>query len=493
MIEQYVMLVLYFMVLFVLGYKASRRIKNISDYYVGGKKLGYWVVAFSTRATGESAWLLLGLTGAGAVAGVSAFWIVLGEVLGVTISWLLMAKPFKRLTDQYQSITVPDYLSSRFNTKTHLLRKIAAFVLVVFVTIYVSAQIDATGSAFEAFLGWNYYLGATLGFLLVLAYIFMGGFVAVAWSDLFQGLLMFFGLLLLPLVAWWMLTGPPVLERLAQIDPDLVSIWGPGGFSTENLFTILGFSMIGLGFMGSPQLFVRFISVKSEEEINKGRWVAILFTLLTDSAAVIIGILGRYIFDVSGTDIESVLGNNGQNVLPMLVEHVMPNLLIGLYIAVVLSAIMSTIDSLLVVASSAVTRDYYQKILHPEKDDKILTAFSRKVTIAIALIALTLSLIVSVLSPDRTIFWFVIFGWSGIAATFCPVIILSLFWKSYTERGAIATMLSGFLCVPIFKFGFSRLPEIGIYFEKMDVLFPSFLIALVVGYLVSKMENIKNK
>lgn len=169
--SQYSILVIYFLTLFVIGYFASKRIKTIKDYYVGGKKLGYWVVAFSTRATGESAWLLLGLTGMGAMAGVSAFWVVVGEVIGVAGAWLIMAKPFKRLTDQYDSITIPDYLVSRFNSKTNRLRAISATVLSLFVVVYVSAQIDATGSAFEGFLGWNYYVGALVGFSLSLIHI----------------------------------------------------------------------------------------------------------------------------------------------------------------------------------------------------------------------------------------------------------------------------------------------------------------------------------
>ena len=174
MVTQYIILILYFFVLLAIGYYASKKIHSIDDYYVGGKKLGFWVVAFSSRATGESAWLLLGLTGMGAMEGVSAFWVVVGEVIGVSAAWFLMAKPFKKLTNDYKSITIPDYLVSRFKSKTHTLRKIAAALLSFFVVIYVSAQIDATGSAFEAFLGWDYYTGAIVGFLIVLTYIFSG-------------------------------------------------------------------------------------------------------------------------------------------------------------------------------------------------------------------------------------------------------------------------------------------------------------------------------
>ncbi len=488
MITKIIILSLYFLILILIGYFSSKRVKNLKDYYVGGKKLGYWVVAFSTRATGESAWLLLGLTGLGAVAGVSAYWVVLGEVIGVSVAWFIMAKPFKRLTDQYDSITIPDYLVSRFQSKTNLLRIVASTALSVFVIIYVSAQIDATGSAFESFLGMDYFTGALLGFAIVVLYIFFGGFVAVAWSDLFQGILMFLGLVALPLVAVFYMDKGPVMDQLASIDEGLINIWGAGGLTAMNIAIILGYVLIGLGFMGSPQIFVRFMSIKDENEINKGRWVAIFYTLLTDFAAVTVGLFGRYIFTENGMDPESVFGNNGQGVLTVLVENVMPLIVVGLYVAVVLSAIMSTIDSLLVVASSAVVRDFYQQIFKPESKQENLTKLSRIVTLTMALTALGLAMLVAINAPGRTIFWFVIFGWSGIAATFCPVIILSLFWKKYTETGAITSMALGFLGVPFFKFVMPNVAEIGPYFDKIDVLGPSFLLSMLGGYLVSKIS-----
>ena len=490
MITKYIILFLYFIVLFLIGYFASKRIKNTKDYYVGGKKLGYWVVAFSARATGESAWLLLGLTGLGALVGVSAFWTVLGEVVGVGISWFFMAEKFKILSDKYESITIPDYLVSRFKSTTHTLRIVAATALSLFVIIYVSAQIDATGSAFESFLGWNYYTGAIVGFIIVLTYIFTGGFIAVAWSDLFQGLIMLFGLLFLPVMAYFSISSDvSVSDELVKLDPYFLNIWGEGGFNMLNLFTILGFLFIGLGFMGSPQLFIRFMSIKDTSEIRKGRWVAIIFTLLTDASAVLIGIYGRYLLTSVGDNPEEILGNGAQNILPMLVEKIMPLTLIGLYIAAVLSAIMSTIDSLLVVASSAISRDFYQQIFKPDKSEEELAKISKWITLFLAIFALIVAMIVAITTPERTIFWFVIFGWSGLAATFCPTIILSLFWNKFNEKGAIASMITGFLSVPLFKFGFTSLNGVGIYFDKLGELGPSFLLAMIVGVLVSLFSN----
>lgn len=480
-------LALYVGVLFLIGILASRRIKGMSDYYVGGKKMGFWAVAFSARATGESGWLLIGLTGMGAMAGFSSYWVVAGELLGVIVSWQFMAKRFKKRSDSYGAITIPDYLQSHFKSTTNTLRIVAASILVIFIVIYVASQIDVTGVAFKSMLGIDYRLGALIGFFIVLTYIFIGGFVAAVWSDLFQGLLMFLGLVLLPIVVWFSMDhGTGVVEGLYAIDPTLTQVMGRSSDPWMNLFTILGFSMIGLGFLGSPQVYVRFMSIKDVKEIDKGKWVAAVFTLLTDAAAVTIGILGRLYFTKSGDDPEAILGNNGEDVLSMITESFLPTLLVAVFIAIVLSAIMSTIDSLLILASSAITRDFYQKIFRPKLKDKDLTKISRISTIIMAFTALIIAMIMNYVSPDRQIFWVIIFGWSGIAATFCPVVILSLFWKGYSEKGAIASMIAGFVSVVLFNFVFKEMDNIGEYFVALDVLAPSFAVAMIVGYIVSK-------
>ncbi|MDX1382989.1 MAG: sodium/proline symporter [Thermoanaerobaculia bacterium] len=468
---------LYFGILVLIGIAASRRMKDVRDYFAAGKRLGYWVAAFSARATGESAWLLLGLTGMGAAVGVQAFWVVLGEVLGVGGAWIFMCRRFKHLTDRYDSITVPDYLESRFRDDSHRLRLVSAGCLVVFVTIYVSAQIDATGTAFESFLGWNYYLGALLGFAVVLVYIVAGGFLAVAWSDVFQGTMMVVGLVALPLVALAAIGPGEVAARLGDIDPALLSWSGAGSWTPIAVANTLGLALIGLGFLGSPQVFVRFIAMRSVDDIPKGAVVAIVWTLLADTGAVCIGLIGRAILTGPGDDLGAVLGPSGQEVLPLLVEHSLPALLVGVYIAIVLAAIMSTVDSLLVVAGSAAVRDYYQKVRRPDLPDASLVPASRRTTLLLASAALAIALTVAVTTPNRTIFWFVIFGWSGIAATFCPIMILSLFWSGLTVRGALAGMVTGFLGVPVFKFLAPLLPGVGPIFVGLAELGPAFLVS----------------
>lgn len=486
-ITKLVVLGLYVAILFVIGIVASRRVKSMSDFYVGGKKIGYWAVAFSARATGESGWLLIGLTGMGALFGLSTYWVVVGEVLGVAISWWFMAKKFKRKSDAYNAITVPDYLESHFKSKTKTLRILASTILSIFVVIYVSSQIDVTGKAFETMMDMNYYWGAIIGFLIVLSYIFIGGFVAAVWSDLFQGLMMFIGLVMLPIVVFFSMDGTTgIIEGLNTIDPALTNVWGTSSDVWMNIATMLGFAMIGLGFLGSPQVYVRFMSIKSEQQIDKGKWVAVIFTLLTDAAAVTIGILARIIFTESGQDPEAILGNGAESVLSLMTENFLPYIVVALYVAIVLSAIMSTIDSLLVIASSAITRDFYQKIFRPDLKDEALAPLSRKVTLIMAFLALAIAMVIAVIAPNHTVFWLIIFGWSGIAASFCPVIILTLFWKGLSERGAIAAMIAGFLCVPLFKFVIQGIEGIGPYFVQLDVLAPSFLISMIVAWLFSK-------
>jgi sodium/proline symporter len=489
-IAKLVGVVAYLLVLVAIGIAASRRMKDVRDYYAGGKSMGFWSVAFSARATGESAWLLLGLTGMGATVGFHGMWVVLGEVLGVGAAWLVLARPFKDLTDEYDAITMPDYLEARFEDTTHRLRIASAVALVVFVTIYVSAQIDATGTAFETFLGWNYYAGIAVGFVVVLAYIVSGGFVAVVWSDVFQGALMGLGLVFLPILGIVHAGGwTAVSDGLRAIDPSLLEF--SIGEGVTGVMGTLALACIGLGFLGSPQVFVRFIALRSRAEIGKGAAVALAWTVLADTGAVLTGMVGRHLLTSPGQDPEQALGKAGEAVLPMLVDDLLPPILIGLFIAVVLSAIMSTVDSLLVVASSAVVRDGYQKIRHPDTADDALVGLSRRVTFVLAGIALAIAVTVAALVPGRTVFWFVIFGWSGIAATFCPTVILSLFWNKMTARGALAAMITGFCCVPIFKFWAPSWPVVGPALGALEELAPAFMLSLLAGVIVSLRARVR--
>ena len=463
---------------------------NIRDYYAGGKKLGFINVAFSARATGESAWLLLGLTGTGFAVGLQGLWIALGELLGVGIAWLWMAKPFKRLTDQYDSVTIPDYLESRFRDDGHWLRLIAAGALIVFVPIYAGSQVFATGKAFNAFLDINHYLGATIGFLVVLLYITKGGFIAVVWSDVFQGLLMVCGLVLLPLVGLLELGGiTNLLQSLGNSFPAHLTLTAGQGWTTLAVMQTLGFLAIGIGFLGSPQVFVRFISIRNEEQIKKGAVVALCWTFLADTGAVLLGMTGRALF----TDAD--LGFDSDNILPVMSQALLLPFFAGVYIAMVLAAIMSTIDSLLVLASSSAVRDYWQKTRHPEMSDDTLMKLSWQVTMVLALLSFGIGIGILLYDLENGIFWIVIFGWSGIAATFCPVMILSLCWPRLTALGAKCAMVAGFLSSIAFKFIVPPLLSAAgwddgvTYLNALDVLLPAFLVSGLVAVVASLMDK----
>ncbi len=504
---------LYAAVLLLIGWAASRGMKNIRDYFAAGKNLGFINAAFSARATGESAWLLLGLTGTGFAVGAQGFWIVLGELIGVGGAWLFMAKRFKRLADKYDAITMPDYLEGRLRDSGHALRLIAAGALFVFVPIYAGSQIFATGGAFHDFLGWNHYVGATVGFLVVLFYITRGGFVAVVWSDVFQGTLMAIGLVALPIVGLLELGGVTnMMDALRSADPHLLSLHGPGpapdvaegasyaepvastgGWTPLTITTIIGFVAIGIGFLGSPQVFVRFIALRSEKEIKKGAAVAIGWTILADSGAVLVGMVGRAIYEWStiAADPGLIVAGDKERILPFMAEDLLPSFFTGAFIAMVLSAIMSTIDSLLVVASSAGVRDYWQKTRHPDMPDERLVKLSELVTMGLAFVAFAIGTGLLIKNKDKQVFWIIIFGWSGIAATFCPTVILSLYWSKLTAAGAKAAMFAGFLSVPFFAFAAKPIlagighDGLSDHLAALDVLFPAFVVSFVVAIGVS--------
>lgn len=493
-------------VLLFIGYLASKRTRSIRDYYASGKNLGFINVAFSARATGESAWLLLGLTGMGYAIGAQAFWVVVGELIGVGGAWILMARRFKNLTDRYDSITVPDYLESRLRDTGHGLRIIAAGSLLIFVPIYVAAQVFATGGAFNHFLGWNHLVGATVGFGIVMLYITQGGFTAVVWSDVFQGSLMLIGLVTLPLVGLAHIGGiANATDTLAAIDPHLLSLHGPGAsgpgsgqWDTATIISIIGLAAIGIGFFGSPQVFVRFISIRNTGQLLPGTITALTWTVLADGGAVLVGMIGRAIYSpealAAGTALKGIDAVK-EGVLPHMALELLPAFFAGVFIAMVLSAIMSTIDSLLVVASSAGVRDYWQKVRHPGMSDERLLKLSHVVTVVLSVISFAIGMAILLRDRHEPLFWIVIFGWSGIAATFCPTMILSLFWSRLTARGARCAMIAGFLMVPVMKFvvpplleraGLQTLAE---YLAALDVLLPAFLVGFGVAIVVSLLDR----
>lgn len=456
----------YLLILLAIGLWGGRESGDLKGYYVAGKKLPAWVIAFSSNATGESAWLLLGLTGMGYAIGVHAFWIILGEVLGVACAWIWVARPFKEYTDRYDAITVPDYLTERFRDTTHAFRWLSAIIILSMVMAYTAAQLTASGKAFDSFLGTGYTEGVWIGLAIVLFYTTVGGFKAVAYSDFLQGVLMLGCLLTLPVVGIAAAGGwTPMIDSLRAQDPALLQPMGSYGLTLAGVISAAGSVAIGLAFLGSPQLLTRFMAARDQKQIVDGGFWAVLCVIGFDVGAVFGGMAGRTLFP--GLD-------DPETVLPMMSAELFPAFFTGIFLVVVLAAIMSTVDSLLILASSVVVRDVVQKALGSNASERSLSLMGKAVTVVIGGVGLVVALL-----EVRVIFDFVLFAWSGIACAFTPVVLCSLFWKGTTREGALAGMIGGFAVTVVWVRAFKA------DFYDLYEMIPGFLAGLLVCALVS--------
>jgi sodium/proline symporter len=462
--------VIYLVILAGLALWSRKETHSMSGYFIAGKKLPPWVVAFSTNATGESGWLLLGLTGMGYAAGAQAFWVVAGEVVGIALAWLLLSRRIKRLSDESDSITVPDVLAARFNDQAHVLRKISLLIILVMVGAYVAAQMVATGKAFDGFTGLDYSTGVLVGAAVIILYTLVGGYKAVAWTDLIQGILMLLGLIIVPLIAIDAAGGwSSVLADLRGQDPGLLTPWGPEGKSTAALVGILSFLAVGLPFMGVPQLMVRFMSARSEKSLVPAMVISVIVILLFDLGAVLTGMAGRALFP--GLE-------DPEGILPLISTQMLHPVLGGIMMVVVLAAIMSTVDSLLILASSAIVRDYWQQVRGSSLSDRALANRGKLVTVVIGVIG-----IVFALHQTPLIFWFVLFAWSGLGAAFGPVLLCAVWYRDTNLAGAVAGMLGGFLTTVIWVIWLK--PH---FYDLLEVI-PGFIVGLALTVIISKLTK----
>ena len=462
-----VIFIFYLAVLAGLAIWSRAETHSMSGYFIAGKKLPPWVVAFSTNATGESGWLLLGLTGMGYIAGAQAFWVVAGEVIGIALAWLLLSRRIKRLSDESDSITVPDVLAARFNDRTHVLRKISLLIILVMVGAYVAAQMVATGKAFDGFTGLDYSTGVLVGAAVIIVYTLVGGYKAVAWTDLVQGVLMLLGLIIVPWIAIEAAGGwSSVTDNLVGQDPGLLTPWGPEGKSTAAMVGILSFLAVGLPFMGVPQLMVRFMSARSEKSLVPAMVISVVVILLFDVGAVLTGMAGRALFP--GLE-------DPESILPVISTTLLHPVLGGIMMVVVLAAIMSTVDSLLILASSAVVRDYWQQIRGSNLGDRALAQRGKWLTVVIGLIGVAFAL-----HQTPLIFWFVLFAWSGLGAAFGPVLLCAVWYKGTTLAGAVAGMLGGFLTTVAWVLWLKP------YFYNLLEVIPGVIVGLALTLIVSK-------
>jgi sodium/proline symporter len=465
-------LVGYLATLAALAIWSRKETHSLKGFYLAGKKLPYWVVAFSTNATGESGWLLLGLTGMGYAFGAHAYWVIVGEMIGIGLSWGLISRRLKRFGDDTDSITVPDVLAAKFADRLHLIRGIAVVIIVVMVATYVSAQMVATGKAFSGFVDVDYKLGVIIGGIIIIGYTFVGGYKAVSYTDVVQGVLMLAGLIIVPVVAVQAAGGfGGISATLATYDPEFLNMFAKLDGSSAGLIAVVSLAAIGMPFLGVPQLLIRYMSARDEQELRKARVVSIAVLFIFLMGAVTAGIAGRALFPELADQ---------EQVFPTLASELFPPLLTGVLFVIVLSAIMSTVDSLLLLASSAIVRDTMQKILGSAKSDATLAGYGKVVTVIIGAIAVLVALF---MAENKLIFWFVLFSWSGLGAAFGPVILALLYDKRTTGAGVAAGMLGGFLTSVIWV-QFFKVDAHGLY-EAI----PGFIVGALATVIVSRLTE----
>ncbi len=465
-----IVFLVYLLILVGLALWSRRETHTMSGYFIAGKKLPPWVVAFSTNATGESGWLLLGLTGMGYAVGAQAFWVVAGEVVGIALAWLLLSKRIKRLSDESDSITVPDVLAARFDDRAHILRKLSVLIILVMVGTYVAAQMVATGKAFDGFTELSYSTGVWVGASIIILYTLVGGYKAVAWTDLIQGVLMLLGLIVVPLIAIDAAGGwDAVTSQLREQDPGLLTPWGPDGKSTVALVGIVSFLAVGLPFIGVPQLMVRFMSARSVKSLVPAMAISVTVILLFDVGAVLTGMTGRALFP--GLE-------DPESILPIISTTLLHPVLGGIMMVVVLAAIMSTVDSLLILASSAVVRDYWQQVRGSSLSDRELAHRGKLITLIMGIIGVAFAL-----HQTPLIFWFVLFAWSGLGAAFGPVLLCAMWYPKTNLQGAIAGMLGGFITTVTWVLWLKP------FFHGLLEVIPGFIVGLALTVVVSNMTR----
>lgn len=428
--------VAYLILILFLGIKAYRRTHNLDDYILGGRKLGSVVTALSVGASDMSGWLLLGLPGAIYLSGISEIWIGIGLVLGAYCNWLFVARRL-RIYSQHakNSLTLPDYFENRFNDTTRILRLVSAFVILLFFTFYTASGLVGGAILFENSFGLQYYTALISGGLIIVGYTFIGGFLAVAWTDAVQAVLMFLALLIAPTVVIISSGGISVVEQQMQaVNPQSTEL-----FANMTLLGFLSLIAWGLGYVGQPHILARFMAAENPQKLVAARRIAMVWMVLVLCGSVATGLAGIAYFAGNPLD-------NPETVFIALSQQLFNPWVAGVITAAILSAIMSTIDSQLLVSSSVISEDFYRVFVRPQAGEKELLMVSRAAVIAIALLAM-------LIASDREsrVLDLVSYAWAGFGAAFGPVIVFSLFWRKMTAAAAIAGMIVGAVTVVVWS------------------------------------------
>ncbi|MFG0770865.1 sodium/proline symporter PutP [Vibrio plantisponsor] len=433
--------IVYLILMLAIGVYAYQRTKSSSDYFLGGRSLGPWPAALSAGASDMSGWLLLGLPGYAYAAGFEAFWLAGGLLVGTWANWLLVAKRLRTYSVTTDALTLPEFLSRRFNDKSKLIQTISAFFILLFFLFYTSSGLVAGGKLFETVFGIDYTIAVVIGTICVVSYTLFGGFLAVSWTDLVQGLLMAAALLIVPFAA---LDGGfgKLDAELTAINPELLTLWN--GIDGKPLSAIAIISLVawGLGYFGQPHILARFKASRSNKDLTTARRIAVLWTGLSMFGALLVGFVGLVYVTNHGT----LQLEDGEKIFMLLVNALFHPVIAGILLAAILAAIMSTADSQLLVSSSALAEDFYKQVFKTDASSEEIVRVGRLAVIILSVIALILAM-----TPDSSVLGLVSYAWAGFGAAFGPALVLSLYWSRMNRNGALAGIIVGGVTIVVWK------------------------------------------
>ncbi len=428
----------YMIVMLAIGFYFYFKTSDLSDYVLGGRGLNPSVTALSAGASDMSGWLLLGLPGMMYSDGIVGSWIAVGLIIGAYLNWHYVAKPLRVYTHHLNdSLTIPDYLANRFEDKGNTLRIVTAVVILLFYTLYTSSGLVGWAKLFEATFHIAYSDALIIGSFVIVSYTFLGGYNAVSWTDFLQGILMMLALVVTPIVVISELGGiSSAINTIEAIDPTHLNM-----LSGASFISVVSLLAWGLGYFGQPHILVRFMSIRDENEMDMAKHIGMSWMVISVIGSLSVGFFGLAYVAANGVDL-----HDSEKIFITLSQLIFNPWIAGFLLAAILAAIMSTVDSQLLVSSSVLTRDIYHAIMHKDASDKELVWVGRSTVIVVALIAWYISA-----DENSSVLKLVAYAWAGFGAAFGPLIILSLYSRNITKSGAIAGMVVGALTVIVYK------------------------------------------
>lgn len=479
----------YLILMILIGVFYSRKTKNNEDYFLGGRNLGGWTAALSAQASDMSGWLLMGLPGSIYLAGSGEIWIAIGLLIGTILNWFLVSSRLRKYTIVAgNSLTIPSFFENRYHDKKGVIKIVAAIIIAIFFAVYTASAFSSGAKLFSVLFGDSienaYTIGLIIAAVVILIYTLLGGFRAVCTTDFIQGMLMLVAILAVPIVAYVIMTwdngfATALADKGVADAGSYFSFFHNADGSTISAATVISGLAWGLGYFGMPHIIIRFMAIKNDEEVKKSRKIAIVWVILSLSAACLLGMIAR---GALNTQLDE---NSSETVFIRLIQQVFSGngVLIfigGVFLCGILAAIMSTADSQLLVTSSAISEDMFKGVIKKDASEKTSLMVGRIAVIVIAIIAFIIAL-----DPNSSVMNLVSDAWAGFGAAFGPVVLLALFWKRSNLAGAIAGMATGALAVIVWDY----LPLVngGLIKEATGLysLAVGFPIALIVNIIVS--------